>query len=853
MVEDGATILDATIKAGSKVPTLCYDSRLRPFGACRICLVEVEGTRTKFTPSCTTPATEGMKVKTTSDELSRVRKTILELLLIHHPLDCPVCDKAGDCRLQDLVYEYGVTSNRFKGEIAHLPIDYFSHLIERNLNRCILCGKCVRICDELMDVAEISFVNRGMHTKVSTDFDRPLDCEFCGQCIDICPVGALTSKLFKYKARQWELVFKSTICPFCSTGCSISFGIKDSQILEAGGEKDNSVNGNNLCVKGRFGWGYIQSPQRLNTPLIKKDGKLIESTWEEALNEVAKRFNAIKNGSGPNALAGIVGERLTNCEAYLFQKFMRLGIGTNNIDHGQNNCSGLIDGLKESLGFPASPNSIEDIRKAELILLLTDISTINPIVGIEINQAIQMKNTKLIVIHPQKIKMTKHADISLPINPDSVLSLINGLINIIIVEDLFNRPFVNGETEGIKKLKNGVVNFTPQNVEELTGITRDQLQTIAHEYVNAGKVMIVIDTTDAKLMNAATNLALLKANIGKEGTGILAVGGKCNTQGTLDMGIHPQFLPGYLSVTAIGSREYFGTMWGMTPPEIRGMGASEIIDGIEDGKVKALYVVGEEIGTTPRLQKILKSLEFLVVQDIFLTETAKLADLVLPGVSFAEKDGTFTNFERRVQRVRQVIPSMCGLPDWQIIQTLSTKLGFEMNYGSPEEIMDEIVKAVPLYNKMSYQNLENGGIQWSDSEVNFLYKDKFPRRKAKFFYEEPPTVLKPDEEDTFILTVTPTIFHSGTISKYSPALCEIYPEAQLEINPEDANKLSIQNRAEVKVISEQGELTAKVKITTKSPRGTLFLPIHPETEWWRLAKDSSVKQMRVRIGVTVQE
>lgn len=356
-IEDGATILEACQKAGANVPTLCYDRRLAPFGGCRICLVELEGARTRFIPSCTTPATNGMVVRTTSPAIIKARRTILELLLINHPLDCPVCDKAGECRLQDLVYEYGVSENRFKGEISDLPIDYRSPLIERNLNRCILCGKCARVCDEIQDVAEVSFVNRGMKARIGTDFDRVLDCEFCGQCIDICPVGALTSKLFKFKARVWELTNVDIICPYCNVGCSLTARSRDGRILKIDARR-GGVNEAGVCAKGHFGFDYIYGENRLDQPLIKKNGKLVPSSWDEAFNLITSKFSKLKEKMGM-----LVSPRLTNEEIYFSKELM------DNLLEGPIACGEDLEHLSALSETGLSLGEMADIKNSDCILL----------------------------------------------------------------------------------------------------------------------------------------------------------------------------------------------------------------------------------------------------------------------------------------------------------------------------------------------------------------------------------------------------------------------------------------------------------------------------------------------------
>jgi len=415
-IEEGATILEAAQKAGVLIPTFCYHKNLLPFGACRLCVVEVEQMKGRLVPSCSTPATNGMVVHTNTPEIRDARKTLLELLLVHHPLDCPVCDKGGECQLQNLAYEYEVVGNRFKDKKFDSPVDYHSPLIERNTNRCVLCGMCARTCDEVVGVSAISFVSRGFGTVIGTNFDRVLDCEFCGECVNICPVGALTDKLFKYKARSWELTKVNTICSYCSTGCTLTLGVKGNRIYRIIGDDTIGINKGSLCSKGRFGYQYVVSPERMNSPLVKnKEGELVRATWKDALERVAKGFKEVKEKHGADSIGGICSDRLTNEETYLFQRFMRAALGTNNIDHaGGFSYSGLLKGLKGSLGYPASDISLSDIRNSDVIFIVrSNLSETHPVIGYQVNMAVKRDGAKLIVGSSRTIKFDMELSVPL--------------------------------------------------------------------------------------------------------------------------------------------------------------------------------------------------------------------------------------------------------------------------------------------------------------------------------------------------------------------------------------------------------------------------------------------------------
>ncbi|MDI6736434.1 MAG: molybdopterin-dependent oxidoreductase [bacterium] len=803
VVEDGATILAACEMAGSKVPTLCHEKKLLSFGACRICLVEVEGTRTKFTPSCTTPATDGMVVKTMTEALIKARRTILELLLISHPLDCPVCDKAGECSLQDLVYEYGVSGNRFKGIKFTLPVDHISPLIERDLNRCILCGKCVRICDELQGVSEISFVNRGMRTKIGTDFDRPLDCEFCGQCISVCPVGALTSKLFKYKARLWELENIPTICPYCSNGCTLILGIKDNQIKTITSHDDIGINEGNLCAKGRFGYEFVANPLRLKKPLVKRDGKFEEVDWDEALGLVVTKFNEIKTDSGANSIGALGSARLTNEEIYLFQHLIRQGLGTNNIDHGGGySYQGLI-GLKESLDYPASTNSIHEIRETKAILLLrADLNETHPNIKIEVNLAINRHQARLIVADNKRIKLSANVASNLIYKPGTELTLINGLINLLIKNDLINKDFIKEKTTGFDKLLSCVKKYTPEYVEGICEVNPQDLELAARVYAEAEKACIIVTCgmglcgNNRDIALAASNLALLTGNIGKESSGVYILPEKNNSQGALDMGAVPGFLPGYMPVDKPGYSAF---------------------QMLEAGKLKGMFIVGENPVMTyplPDVQKALESLEFLVVQDMFMTPTAELADVILPVGSFAEKEGTYANLGKRVQKLKKAL--LCHgetKSDLEIFIDLCQRMGCEITTDN---------------NPLTSFIKEESNPLTSFIKGEFAGEDKPWKNnnwKGKFIPVESDEIKT--DRDELLLVSTGSHLYSGSLSAWSPHLLEVKGEACVEVNYKDAKKIGLDAGDPVKISSKNASIKLKARLSDNIPEGVAVVETHP--------------------------
>jgi formate dehydrogenase alpha subunit len=839
-VPAGTMILGAAEKAGIKIPTLCQNKRLLPFGACRICVVQQRGRR-GLIPACFNPVRSGMEILTNTPEVIKARKTQLQLILISHPLECPVCDAGGQCQLQNLVYEYGVAENPFKGPKANLPTDHVSPFIERNLNRCILCGMCVRIDDEVVGANELSFLGRGWKTKIGTDFDRPMNCEFCGQCVSVCPVGALNDRIFLHKARVWDLKETNTTCAYCGVGCTLTVGTKNNRILRIRADEDLGINQGNLCVKGRYGWEYIHSRERLVSPLIKKDGSFVKASWEEAIGLVAQHFQAIKAEKG--GLAGLCSSRLTNEELYLFQKFMRGVLGTNHLDHaGGYSYSGLL-ALRDSLGYAGSTNSLNEIRKADVIIALrSDLSETHPVVKSEVVLAVKRRKAKLIVVNSRNIYLNKFSAFNLLVKVGSEVALVDGMMQVILREGLAKEEFIQSRTEGIESLKHSLEEYTPEKVEAMTGVAAKSLVEAARFFAQAPKGVILISTgqasgkRDAALARAASNLALLTGQIGKESSGIYILGEKNNAQGALDMGVTPGLLPGYADLKDAAERGRFEKAWKLTIPEKPGMGALDILQAAEEGKIKGLYIVGENPAVTypdaGRTKKALAALDFLVVQDCFLTETASLAHVVLPTVTFAEKEGTFTNVERRVQRVRPALqPVGEARPDLGIFQELAKAMGTSFGRISAQSVMDEVRSLVPLYGGMEYTRLDkSSGLQWPCPSANhagtpILYEKDFPRGKAKLipalFEEE-----RGEAEFPYFLVTGPTLFHSGSLSTMSPGLSRLRGESYVEVHPADAAQLALTNYQEVTLKSKNGKITVKATISEKAAPGVLFIPYH---------------------------
>ncbi len=790
-----ATIFDAAKSAGIKIPILCHDKKLHPFGGCRMCLVEVEQMKGRLIPACTTPVTEGMTVTTTTPEIIKARKMVLELLLLKHPIDCPVCDAAGDCDLQNLTYEYKVNINKFTDEKFHHQIDYENPLIERDMNRCIHCGKCARICDEIVSFGAYTFINRGIEAKMGTEYDGPLNCEFCGSCVSVCPVGALVSRPFKFKARWWSMTKTKTVCSYCGTGCQLTLGVKDNKVLTTIYDENQGFHNGQLCTRGRFAYQFINSDKRLTTPLIRKNGSLVEASWDEALSVVAEHLREAK-AADPDSVAGLVTPRLTNEELFLFGKLFRETIGTENIDHSAGYAhNALTSGAMESLGYAASPSTIADIQKADLLLVVkTDAYETHPVLGFEINLGVKRKDIDLRIVSDKRGKLSKLPKAKTYVHkPGNEIVLLNALAKSIIDANLVDASASN--LPGFDGYKQSLEQYAPGKVAEACGMGADEITSLATDYAKAGKALILLPlglgyvAHGKELAQAVINLALLTGKIGKEGCGVLIMGEKNNSQGAVDMGVYPK---------------------------AKRNDAATILDSCAAGKVKVLYVAGENpVVSYPNRTKVTAAIdkaEFLVVQDLFLTETAEKAHVVLPACSFAEKDGTFTSVGRVVQRVNKAIkPIGLSRTDLEILSSLIGTLG-GATYTSASEVFAEIASKVSGYQGFSYEVLgENGQIVPVTTKAKFVQVEAAPLK---------------EEAGKFAMVTGSALYHCGTLSRYGEGPMHVCPEGYVELSRQDAALLKISENDVVNIKSSLGEIKLKVKVDVRMPQGVVFAPYH---------------------------
>jgi formate dehydrogenase alpha subunit len=848
------TILELAEESGVDIPTLCHDPQLSSVGACRVCLVEDERNGALLA-SCVAPIAPGMVINTLSDRVIERRKTIVKLMLASHPDSCLVCDKGNRCQLRQIASDLDIGLVDLQRIPQMAAIEEVNPFLERDLSKCILCAKCIRACQELVVEGAIDYFQRGFAAIPATLNNLPLEnseCTFCGTCVALCPTGALMETGETYRGTTQTIV--QTTCPFCGCGCSICLEAKDGHVVRVMPGKESSVNKGTLCVRGSYGCDFIHSPDRLLKPVVKGNDNFEELSWEEALEMVATQFKRIKDEYGGDSLAILGSSKCTNEENYLLQRFARSVLGTNNIDNSSRlyNSASRV-GLGSSIGFSGTTNYLSDLEQSELILVIgADPSSSAPAVGYAVKRAIKQHGAKLLLIDPRQTKLSLFARLWLQPKVGTDVALINGLVRVIIDEGLLDEEFVGRRTDNFEAFAESLKKYTLEYVEEATGVLGQEIRAAALLYAEASRAAIVYGTgitqhtggTDG--VKALANLALLTGNIGRRGGGIYALQRENNGQGACDMGTLPNLLPGYQCVVDAQARGKFEECWGTSLPAEAGLTVLEIMEQAKRGKIKGMYVVGENpILSFPNsrlIMEILSSLDFLVVQEMFLTETAKLADVVLPAASFAEKDGTFTNFEGRVQRVQKAIdPLGESLPDWEIILRLADKMGSPMPYSSSQQVMDEIVdrcqlSAYSLYEGVGYAGSEAKSLYQVESSsywgVGRIHGGQFPEGFARFCPVEyvPPTKAKRDYPFTLLTGTISNHFGTGSRSSRSSRLKKFSPEAFVEICESDARKLAITNGEKVRLISPIGEVTTMVEITDTLREGMLFMPVSfPET------------------------
>ncbi|MDO8673229.1 MAG: formate dehydrogenase subunit alpha [Dehalococcoidia bacterium] len=867
----GATVLEAAQEAGIYIPTLCHHPDLKPFGACRMCLVQIEKMR-GFPASCTTPVGAGMVIDASSESIQNLRRQILELMLAEHPhaclmcwkrercgptdtclrqvaVDdrCVICPKNQRCELQQVSDFLGITEVRMRPFRRQRDIDR-NPLFERDHDLCILCGRCVRACQDIRNVGAIDFIYRGHRTIIGTPFERPMEqtnCEFCGTCVDFCPTGSLRERALPFAGVAEREV--RTVCPYCGVGCGLVLEIKGDQVIRVRGDREKSVNDGQLCVKGKFGaTEFVHHKDRLTTPLIKKDGRFVEASWDEALGLVAGKFKEFRET--PHEFAVISSAKCTNEENYVFQKFGRAVMGTNNVDHCARLChSPTVAGLAAAIGSDAMTNSIKEFAKSKCLLVIgSNITENHPIIGLEVKKAVR-KGAKLIVANPRRIELCGFADVWLQQRPGTDVALLAGIMKVIFAEGLQNDAFVVERCEEVETLKESLASMDMDKIAEITAVPVEMIVAAARMYATNNPAAILYTSgitqhthgTDNVL--AIANLAMLTGNIGKEGAGVNPLRGQNNLQGACDMGSLPDVYTGYQRVQDQQVKAKFEQAWGVDLKDQEGLTLPEMFEAAHNGKVRGIYLIGENpVLSDPdasHVEEAIKKLDFFVVQDIFLTETAKLADVVLPAASYAEKDGTFTNTERRVQLLRKAFePVGSAKADWEITCEIARRMGAKgFDFGSASAIMAEIARLTPSYGGISHERLDaEGGLQWPCPTMDhpgtpIMHKEEFASGKGKFtpVKYRPPTE-ETDEEYPMVLTTGRIRFHyhTGTMTRRVKGLDAIRPEELVDINPIDAAKLGIRDGDMVKICSRRGQLEVKAQVTSHGAPGVVFMTFH---------------------------
>jgi formate dehydrogenase major subunit len=848
VAEPGDTIYQAARKAGIAIPGLCVSEHLSPFGSCRLCLCEIEG-QSGTPATCTAPAREGLVVQTETKRLQRLRRNILELFLSEQPAAGPVPES-----LQRLAISHGLRSVRYRDPVRRLAYrDDSNPFFSFDNAACVSCARCVRACDEIQGTFALTMIGRGFSARPAAGAGSIMgeaaafatsNCVSCGACVKECPTGALMEKTVLERGAPTGSV--RTTCAYCGVGCAFDAGVRDGRVVRMTPADDGPSNQGHACLKGRFGWTYHDAPDRLRVPLLRRGNGWEEISWESALDLVAQEFTRIKDQHGPDSLATISSSRGTNEENYLFGKFMRCVIGTNHIDNCARVChSATVTGMMETLGASAATNSIQDFDHAQLIMVVgANPTESHPVVGARIKQA-HRRGVPLIVIDPRRTELARLADLHLQLRPGTNVALLNAMGHVLVKEELLDQTFIATRTEGIEDWLKTVSDCTPESAEAITGVPAHLISQAARRYASSNASLCVhgLGVTEHRWGShgviALCNLALATGNIGKPGTGINPLRGQNNVQGASDMGCLPTYFAGYQSLDDPKLASLHQAITGRPLPAKRGMKTPDMWDAATAGRLKGLWIIGYDVAQTdPNLKKVheaLRHVEFLVVQDLFLTETTKFAHLVLPGASFLEKDGTFTNLERRIQRIRKVVEPPNGiLPDWRVVCEVSKRMGYPMPYQHPSEIMDEVARLTPMFAGVSYDRLDqHAGLQWPvptamHEGTALMHQKTFPKGKAHFVAVEylPPGEM-PTAEYPFVLTTGRILQHynCGAQTRRTDIL-ELVDTDVLEMHQSDMEALHLCDGEIIRLVSARGEALLPAVGSERVLPGHLFTSFH---------------------------
>ncbi len=857
-VPEGTSVMRAAALVGVDIPKLCATDRLDPFGSCRMCLVEIDGR--KGTPaSCTTPVASGMKVTTQSNKLERLRRGVMELYISDHPLDCLTCAANGDCELQDMAGAVGLREVRYgyEGENhIHLEKDTSNPYFTFDTSKCIVCSRCVRACEEVQGTFALTIEGRGFNSRVAAGFkgnffDSP--CVSCGACVQVCPTATLTENTVIELGQPRRTVL--TTCAYCGVGCSFKAEMQGEQVVRMVPHKDGGANEGHSCVKGRFAWGYASHPDRQLEPMVREsiEDEWKKVSWDEAIAFAATKLKAVQAKYGQNSIGGITSSRCTNEEVFAVQKMVRTAFGNNNVDTCARVCHSPTGfGLKNAFGTSAGTQDFKSVEYADVILLIgANPTDAHPVFASRMKKRLR-EGAKLIVADPRQIDLvrTPHVEAAhfLQLRPGTNVALINSIAHVIVSEGLVDEEFVKERCEPVdytlwREFVTRQEN-SPEAMEAHTGVPAAEVRAAARLYATGGNAAIYygLGVTEhsqgSTMVMGMANLAMATGNLGRDGVGVNPLRGQNNVQGSCDMGSFPHELSGYRHVSDDATREMFQELWGATIQAEPGLRIPNMLDGAIDGKFKGIFVQGEDIAqsdpNTVHVQAALRSMECVIVQDLFINETAKLAHVFLPGTSFLEKDGTFTNAERRINRVRPAMRPQQIKHEWETVCDLANALGHPMRWNSSAEIMDEIARLTPTFAGVSFAHLDEvGSVQWPCNEQNptgtpIMHKDRFVRGLGKFT----PTPYLPTEEKS--TRKFPLLLTTGRIlSQYNVGAqtrrtknVEWHHEDLLEIHPADAEERGVRDGEEVTIASRVGSTVLRAKVTERVAPGVVYTTFH---------------------------
>jgi formate dehydrogenase major subunit len=861
-VRAGTSILRAARECGVDIPKLCATDSVKPFGSCRMCLVEVEGQK-GFPASCTTPVQAGMKIRTQTDALSKLRRNVMELYISDHPLDCLTCSANGDCELQDMAGAVGLREVRygFEGE-NHLdaPVDATNPYFQFDASKCIVCSRCVRACDEVQGTFALTIQGRGFASKVSAGIGEDFldsECVSCGACVQACPTATLMEKSIVDNGQPEHSV--KTTCAYCGVGCSFIAEMRGDQVVRMTPDKDGQANHGHSCVKGRFAWGYSTHRDRVLHPLIRDsiDEPWRKVGWDEAIQYTAKRFKEIQAEHGRKSIGGITSSRCTNEEVFVVQKLVRAAMGNNNVDTCARVCHSPTGyGLKQTLGTSAGTQPFDSVMDADVIMVIgANPTAAHPVFASQMKRRLR-QGAKLIVVDPRQIGLVRSAHIEaeyhLPLLPGTNVPVINSLAHVIVAEGLIDEEYVRErcDTDSFAAWKAMILKpeNSPEEVQKVSGVSADDIRAAARLYGRAkrGAIYYGLGVTEhsqgSTMVMGMANLAMATGNIGFSGCGVNPLRGQNNVQGSCDMGSFPHELPGYRPVQDDEVRGTFEKHWGIEIDPEPGFRIPNMFDEACAGRYKGMYIQGEDVAQsdpdTRHVEAALRNMDCVVVQDLFLNETAKFAHVFLPGTSFLEKDGTFINAERRINRVRPVMKPSQGKDEWLITQELAQALGYPMDYDNAAQIMDEIAELTPTFNNVSFEFLDEvGSVQWPCNEsapmgTPIMHIDNFVRGKGLFIETDyVPTEERTNRKFPLLLTTGRILsqYNVGAQTRRTDNMVW-YNADLLEVHPSDAEMRGIKEGDLVSLSSRKGDISLLATITDRVQPGVVYTTFHnPET------------------------